>query len=118
LVKELTVPGFVEYGPVSVKAEVANNGSYHITPKGQITLTNWQGKVVDQYVLDEKNIFPERSRIYETKLGKQFLFGRYAVNLWPFMAMPTKTLSVTKTFWLPGKADSGGYSGYYHHHSF
>jgi len=99
LVKELTVPGFVEYGPVSVKAEVVNNGSYHITPKGQITLTNWQGKVVDQYVLDEKNIFPERSRIYETKLGKQFLFGRYAVNLLAIYGDANQTLSVTKTFW-------------------
>ncbi|BCX15072.1 MAG: hypothetical protein KatS3mg088_755 [Patescibacteria group bacterium] len=98
-VKYLSVPNFIEYGPVEVKTEIYNNGSYHITPKGKITLIDWQGKVVDEYTLEERNIFPERSRIYETELGKRLMIGKYKVELLAMYGDSNQILSASQVFW-------------------
>jgi hypothetical protein len=98
--KQFVTPNFLEYGPVNVKAEVLNNGSYHIVPKGNITLSNWQGKVVDQYNLEEKNIFPERSRIYEASLGPKFMIGKYKVAFMAIYGDANQVISAEKVLWV------------------
>lgn len=75
------VPMFVQFGPVPIHFEVFNNGDYHITPKGKLTLTNWFNKKTDTYDLEEKNIFPDARRTYDVELGKTWMFGRYKVDL-------------------------------------
>ena len=99
IVKEFDVPEFVEFGPVAVSAELLNRGDYHITPKGQITLTNWLGRQVDEYVLEEKNIFPDTSRVYMTELGDKFMLGKYKVDLVAAYGESGKALSSTAYFW-------------------
>lgn len=94
------VAKFLEYGPVDIKAEILNNGSYHITPKGNITLTNWQGKIVDQYNLEEKNIFPERSRVYEASLGSKIMIGKYKVSFIVIYGDANQVISADKILWV------------------
>jgi len=97
--KRFDVPNFLEYGPVDIKAEILNNGSYHITPKGTITLTNWQGKIVGQYNLEERNIFPERSRIYEATLGPKLMLGKYKVSFMAIYGDANQVISADKILW-------------------
>ncbi len=100
VIKSFEVPSFLEYGPVVVRAEIYNNGSYHITPKGKITLTNAQGKLIEEYTLEEKNIFPENSRIYEAALGNKVMIGKFNVSLLATYGDSNQMLSATQVIWL------------------
>jgi len=99
IVEKFDVPRFIEYGPVDIQAEILNRSDYHITPKGQITLSNWFGKTIDQKVLEEKNIFPDASRVYNAKLGGKILIGKYKVQLISGFGKQGKTLTSTASFW-------------------
>jgi len=99
VIKKLSVPNFIEYGPVEIEAEILNNGSYHISPKGKIVLTNWKGKVIDQYNLTEINIFPEKSRIYKASLGPRTMIGKYRVSFLAVYGDSNQNLSASQTFW-------------------
>jgi len=72
---------FFEYGPIEVETEILNQGNYHIAPKGEITLTNMLGKVVDKSLLKETNIFPETTRTSSNYLGKKWMIGKYRLSL-------------------------------------
>ncbi len=100
VIKSFEVPSFLEYGPVVAKAEIYNNGSYHITPKGKITLTNAQGKIIEEYTLEEKNIFPENSRVYEAALGDKVMIGKFNVSLLAMYGDSNQMLSATQVVWL------------------
>jgi hypothetical protein len=63
-------PFFSEYGPLKIETEITNNSDIN-------------GKTIDQTILLEQNIFPNKSRIYTNYLGKKWLFGRYKIS---FMA--------------------------------
>ncbi|MDH7475898.1 MAG: hypothetical protein QHH09_00300 [Microgenomates group bacterium] len=76
-------PFFSEYGPLKIETEITNNSDYHIRPKGIFSLVDINGKTIDQTILLEQNIFPNKSRIYTNYLGKKWLFGRYKIS---FMA--------------------------------
>jgi len=93
------VPKFIEFGPVSVVAEILNQGDYHITPKGNVVLKNFRGKIVDQYSFEEKNIFPEKSRIYNVDLGSKIMIGKYTVNLLATYGDANLPISRSATFW-------------------
>jgi len=72
---------FLEYGPIEVETEILNRGDYHIEPKGQITLTNMLGKVVDKSLLKKTNIFPDAVRIFSNSLGEKWMIGKYRLSL-------------------------------------
>lgn len=99
-IKSFEVPSFLEYGPVTARLEIYNNGSYHITPQGKISLTNSRGKIIEEYSLEEKNIFPENSRTYETALGNKIMIGKFKVNLVAIYGESGRTLSATQVVWL------------------
>lgn len=75
------LPTFLEFGPIPVYFEIINKGGYHILPRGELTLKNWFGKEVESVIIDEKNIFPNTRRYYDSKLGSTLMFGRYEVSL-------------------------------------
>lgn len=81
MITRLFSPSFMEYGPITVKAQILNRGDYHIRPRGFLSLTNLLGSQVDQQVLKRKNIFPDASRSYENKLGSKWMIGRYKIAL-------------------------------------
>ena len=76
------VPRFVENGPIDTEFEILNLGNYHVSPAPKLTLTNLlTNATVDEVQLEEKNIFPETSRIFDGQVGKKLLIGRYRVDM-------------------------------------
>ncbi len=98
-IEKFRVPSLVQFGPVKITFDILNRGDYHITPKGQITLTNWFGKQIDSELLEAKNIFPDVSRGYETSLGKKWMIGRYKVDLTASYGDSGRVLSQTDYVW-------------------
>lgn len=94
------IPAFLEFGPVPIYFEILNKGGLHIAPFGQLTLTNWFNKEVDNITLESKNIFPNAKRIYEEKLGKPFMFGRYIASLTASYGEQGKTLTLSQFVWV------------------
>lgn len=94
------LPKFLEFGKIPVYLEIMNKGGYHINPKGQITLTNWMGKEIERTTLEDKNIFPNAKRVYETELGKTWMFGRYKVGLIASYGETGKTLIANDFVWI------------------
>lgn len=72
---------FQYYGPMAITAEIENLGDIHLTPKGQLTITNLLGKTVFSQTLEEKNIFPFASRLYNWEFPGKYHLGRYQVKL-------------------------------------
>ena len=81
LVKEFTVPNFLEYGPVNFKIRFENKGTIHVRPKGFITITDWRDKKVVDIEFPQVNVIPGAVRKVEVKWGQKWLFGRYAATL-------------------------------------
>ena len=80
-IRSFSAPGFLEFGPIPVSTEIFNTGNYHITPKGQVTLSDFTGRQIARVILDEKNVFPESSRIWEMKIGPKLLIGKFKLTL-------------------------------------
>lgn len=72
---------FKYYGPTAITAEIENLGDIHFAPQGQLTITNLLGKTVFSGQLEEKNIFPFASRLYNWEFPGKYHLGRYAAKL-------------------------------------
>lgn len=79
---QFSAKGFSEYGPVSIATEIKNLGDLHIRPVGSIVVKNMLGQRVETQNLDEHNIFPEASYLYNNKFGQKFMFGRYTATMY------------------------------------
>lgn len=93
-------PKFLEFGKIPVYFEIVNKGGYHINPTGQVTLTNWFGKEIERVTIEDKNIFPNAKRSYETKLGETWMFGKYKVNLVASYGETGKTILDESYVWI------------------
>lgn len=93
-------PPFSQYGPVKVTTEILNRGDYHIAPKGVVKLYNMFGKEIDRQKLEEKNIFPDASRVYENKVGFRWMLGKYKLELAAGYGETGKALTATSYFWV------------------
>ena len=91
---------FFEYGPIEVETEILNQGDYHITPRGEITLTNTLGKVVDKSLLKETNIFPDTVRTFTNTLGKKWMIGKYRASLLATYGEKNQVLTAFYDFWI------------------
>lgn len=100
LINNLRVPGFSEYGPIKVMAEIANRGDIHITPKGLFTVSDWFGRNVFQTKMEEVNIFPEVSRNFEAMIGETLMIGRYKLHLSASYGNQGKLVEGYKYFWV------------------
>ncbi len=72
---------FMEYGPIKVSFDLFNTGDVDVRPKGIVTAANMLGRTSDQQVIKDQRIFPETVRIYESLVGKKWMFGKYKVSL-------------------------------------
>lgn len=97
---QFTAPRFSEYGPVKITTEISNQGDYHIRPKGTITLTNMLGRQAAKEKLQESNIFPDVSRVYENELGEKWMWGKYKAQLVASYGETGKALTATIFFWV------------------
>jgi len=99
-VREFSAPGFAEFGPIPVTLEIANAGNYHITPQGQVTLSDFTGRQIKQVALEEKNIFPESSRIYDIKVGSRLMIGKFKLTLNAAYGETGQVLTRTLSLWV------------------
>ncbi|MFZ5366531.1 MAG: hypothetical protein ACOZBZ_04620 [Patescibacteria group bacterium] len=81
LVKLFDAPKFLEFGPVKFTTEILNLSDLHLAPKGTITVRNMLGKVTTVMPLEERNIFPSASFIYQNTWNAKYLLGRYRADL-------------------------------------
>lgn len=93
-------PKFLEFGKIPVYFEIMNKGGYHITPNGQLTLTNWMGKEIEKVTIEDKNIFPNTQRVYQEKLGSTWMFGKYKINLEANYGETGKTVLAESYVWV------------------
>lgn len=93
-------PKFSEYGPMDVATEIINSGTYHITPKGTISMTDMFGRVVSSSDLEIKNIFPGTQRQYTNKLGEKWMMGKFTIKLDASFGETGKTLTSAFTMWV------------------
>ena len=99
-VRRLKVPCFSEYGPISFLTEIDNLSDTHIRPQGNIQIKNIFGQLSTTLQLEEKNIFPYTSRIFENTWDKKWLFGRYQANLNAGYGDTGQALLATAFFWV------------------
>lgn len=97
---KFSAPGFSEYGPVDISTEIKNNGDYHITPKGQVTVKDMFGLEVAKADIGETNIFPNASRTIVTKLGTKWMIGKFTADFNATYGESGKTLASSLTFWV------------------
>ncbi len=99
-VTKFQTQGFQEYGPIAVETEILNRGDYHIAPKGEISLKNPFGKIIEKSLLKEQNIFPDTSRIYQNILGKKLMLGKYRLELNATYGEKGKVLTAYTDIWV------------------
>jgi hypothetical protein len=80
-VKSFSANNFQEYGPVTIKTQIANSSDTDIKPQGTITVKNILGQVAYSQPLEEHNIYPEAVRNFQNTLGHKFMFGPYTAEL-------------------------------------
>ncbi|KKU17586.1 MAG: hypothetical protein UX28_C0008G0002 [Candidatus Pacebacteria bacterium GW2011_GWA1_46_10] len=100
LISGLSIPQFLQFGPVPVTFEIFNKGDYHINPKGQITITNWFGSEIDRETIETRNIFPDAKRNFEAKLGKTWMFGKYKVDIAASYGEAGKVAKASQVVWV------------------
>ncbi len=93
-------PTFLEYGPETITTQISNQGNYHITPQGAVTLKDVFGRVVAKSNLDTKNIFPGTSRSYTNELGQRLMIGRFTANLNATYGDNGKLLTASFILWI------------------
>ncbi|RJR24645.1 DUF916 domain-containing protein [Candidatus Microgenomates bacterium] len=96
-----TAPTLSEYGPIPFNTEIKNLGDLHINPKATVEVKNLFGKKVHSFALDNLNIFPGTSRIYENNWETKWLFGRYTANLSGYYGQNNQlNLVALASFWV------------------
>lgn len=100
LVRKIDVPKFSEYGPININTEITNLSDTHIKPLGAIKIYNLFNRPSTVLNLEELNIFPNGSRIYENTWNKKWLFGRFKAELSAVYGTQGQLLTAFVYFWV------------------
>jgi len=106
IVKLFKTLSFQEYGPISIETEIKNQGDLHINPTGRILVSDLFGRTIENQDLEERNIFPEASLLYNSSFGQKVMFGRFKADLYAKYGKNNNLpLLATVYFWIfPWKA--------------
>jgi hypothetical protein len=99
-ITKFTGPTFLEYGPALITTQILNQGDYHITPKGVVSMKDVFGNVISRSDLDAKNIFPGTSRGYTSQVGQKLMIGKFTVALSATYGETGKLLTSSITLWI------------------
>ncbi len=100
LVKEFSVPSFVEKGPVVFLLRFENLGTVHVRPKGFISITNMLGKKEADIAFPQKNVLPNSIRKLEVNWNPGFAIGKYTATLVANYGTNNLPLTAVVTFWV------------------
>lgn len=93
-----------ESGPLTFGISYENNGSIHLNPYGELSVTNFMGEEVGYVELDPWFVLPQSIRTREIKWDRDFLFGRYTARATVNRGYDDILEEVQVTFWvLPWK---------------
>ena len=87
-----------EYGPVEFTIIIKNEGSVHVRPKTNVTVTNILGKRVASISLGEKNVLPSAERKFNGLLSKKYMFGKYTATATAVYGTKNTILTDTYSF--------------------
>ncbi|MBI4948012.1 DUF916 domain-containing protein [Candidatus Berkelbacteria bacterium] len=79
-IKEFSATKFTTSGPINFNVVVKNNGNVHLTPKGSVKVTNWQGKEIKNIELNTTfgKALPKAERKFTDKWENDWKhFGYY-----------------------------------------
>jgi len=99
-VVSLDVPGFSQYGPVTLSARFENTGSVHVRPRGFILIQNIFGQEVAKLDMTQSNVLPNSIRRIDTEFDKKWLFGKYTATLTAIYGSGNVPVSYTASFWV------------------
>ena len=99
-VSKMTIPGFQEYGPIKIDTEILNLSDIHVRPQGVIRIYNMLGGLKSTLALEEKNIFPGVSRLYENTWSQKWGLGKYKATLEAGYGTQGGALAATVFFWI------------------
>jgi len=107
-VRELSSPGFSEYGPIKFDLRFQNIGTVHVRPKGFVSITNFWGKKIVDIEFPQKNVLPGSTRHVQADWSIKWLFGKYTATLVGNYGTSNIPISYVTTFWvMPWKIMSG-----------
>ncbi len=105
--EEFTSKKFYFKPPVNFIIKIANSGNVHFKPQGEITIKNWQGKVLDKVVVNETkgNVLPESIRKFEEQWAQSSPFwktpiGKFSADLKIVYGDSEKTFTDKLVFWI------------------
>jgi len=99
-VKRMDIPKFSEYGPIDIATEIENLSDVHIKPLATVRVYNLLNRLSTSLKLEELNIFPGKSRLYQNTWQRKWLFGRYKAVLDGTYGNQGQTLLATAYFWV------------------
>jgi len=99
-VTRFEIPRFLEYGPVKITTEIQNFSDIHIKPLGVIRIYDMLGHLRTTLKLDERNIFPGASLVYQNTWKQKWGLGKYKATLEAGYGTQGKALVATAFFWI------------------
>jgi hypothetical protein len=99
-VSKIDINRFQEYGPIKITSEILNLSDVHIKPQGTVKIYDMLGSLKTTLALEEKNIFPGTSRIYENNWQQKWGLGKYKANLEAAYGDQGKMMTATVFFWI------------------
>lgn len=99
-IRNFTVPSLVEFGPVPITFDVENLSDIHIRPGIEVTIRNMFGQPVEQFVLEQKNVFPYTYRDFATEWDRVWGLGRYRVELQMVYGEQGQVVTASHVFWM------------------
>jgi hypothetical protein len=99
--KPLQAPGLVQRGPVVFTFSIANSGSVHSMPQGNLIIRDWRGRKVDTLKLPAGIILPGAAKEYGLHWGAGGSLGRYTADLEvSYGSENAKLQKMTVSFWV------------------
>ena len=99
-VRRMDIPKFSEYGPIGIETEIENLSDIHVKPMATIRVYNLLNILSTTLKVEELNIFPGKSRIYQNTWDRKWLFGRYKAMLEGTYGNQGQALLATAYFWV------------------
>ncbi len=102
---------WLEEGPINLGITYENTGSVHLNPYGEISITNMLGEEVGFVELEPWFVLPKAIRNREVTWDREFLFGRYTIEVRVNRGYDNIVDTVSTSFWvLPWKIVGGTFA--------
>ncbi|HCQ31763.1 TPA: hypothetical protein DIU27_05320 [Candidatus Collierbacteria bacterium] len=97
---KFSVPQFSEQGPVSFSGTMESLSDIHITPKGNLTISDPLNSIIASVPIETGSIFPETQRDFDVTWSQKWGWGRYRADLDLVYGTTGAVTSATIFFWL------------------